>query len=516
MHDLLIRGGIVHDGFGSEGRAADVAVDGDRVVAIGTDLGPARRTLDAEGLLVAPGFVDPHSHSDTVPFLADAQPFKLLQGVTTEIIGNCGFSCAPIAAGDPGFAPGVLADIGFDDFGGYLDAAEAAGPSNNLAALVGHNTLRLRVGGMESELSPRALQRMCDLANAAFDAGAFGFSSGLEYVPGAYAPFEELVALAATARRWNGTYATHMRNENEGLAAALDEAIAVAEAVGLRVQISHCKASGRSAWGLSAMLLDRLGAARRRGVDLRADVYPYLAFGTGLVAVLPPVACEGGEDALLARLADPRERARLRSRAEDPVRSTGAGLWRELTPEDVQIIRHVDPKIEGRRLSEVLDGRDPWDAVCDVLSADPHADGVFHTMHDEDLERMMRDPLIAIGSDNGPPVGPNHPRTFGTFPRFFGEYVRSRGVVPVAEAIRKATSATAQQFGLADRGWLGTGAVADIAVFDLDRMGHDGDFQRPDVRPTGVEHIVLNGSVVVMDGDFTGARGGRMLRRGRS
>ncbi|MFI6316973.1 amidohydrolase family protein [Nonomuraea sp. NPDC050556] len=487
MHDLILRGGTVHDGFGSPGRTADVAIDGDRVTAVGRDLGPAARVVDVDGLVVAPGFVDPHSHSDTVPFMDGEQPFKLYQGVTTEIAGNCGFSPET-----------------FPSFGDYLDAVEAAGTTNNLAVLVGHNTLRTAVGGLDAVLAPGALERMGELAARAFEAGACGLSSGLEYVPGAYADTEELVALARVARRWNLVYATHMRSESEGLAGALDEAIEVALGAGIRLQVSHCKASGRAVHGASTMLLDKLVAARARGVDLRADVYPYQAFCTLLVALLPPAACEGGEAELLRRLADPAQRAALRALAEDPAQGTGVGIWREVAqdPSDVQLLGY------GKRLSG-------WDALCDLLMADPQAMGVFHTMHEDDVARIMRHPLVSIGSDNDAPGGPTHPRTYGTFPTFFGSYVRDRSVVPMAEAVRKVSSATAAQFGLADRGWLGAGAVADVCVFDPAAIRHEGTYDIPDIRPAGVEFVVLGGRVVIDGGEFTGGRHGRLLRSGR-
>ncbi|MET9340830.1 amidohydrolase family protein [Nonomuraea sp. NPDC003804] len=509
MHDLLLRDGTVHDGLGGPPRNADVAIAGGRVVAVGHDLGPARRVIDVSGLLVSPGFVDPHSHSDTVPFLEEAQPFKLLQGVTTEIVGNCGFSCGPTYPETMGFMPAELAGAAFTTLGEYMDAAEAAGPSNNLAVLVGHNTLRLAAAGMSARITPDGLARMCELAAQSFEAGAVGLSSGLEYVPGAYADLDELVALALVAKRWDLPYATHMRSESEGLADALDEAIAVARRAGIRLQVSHCKASGRAVHGASAMMLDKLAQARRAGVDVRADVYPYLAFGTMLVAVLPPIACEGGEQALLERLADPAQRAALRALAESPDTGTGVGFWRELHASDVQILVHNDPGIEGRRLADL--GGDPWEALCDLLRLDPQASGVFHTMHEKDLAAFLADPLVSIGSDNGPPVGPNHPRTFGTFPTYLGTYVEKDDM---PEAIRKVSSAVAAQFGLAGRGWLGPGAVADLCVFDPDTIGHAGTYERPDVRPTGVEHVFLAGHQVIAGGEFTGGRHGRMLRRG--
>ncbi|WP_433413088.1 N-acyl-D-amino-acid deacylase family protein [Microtetraspora malaysiensis] len=507
MHDLILRAGTIHDGFGSPGRTADVAVSGGRIAAIGRELGPAARVIDVDGLIVAPGFVDPHSHSDTVPFLDGENPYKLLQGVTTEIVGNCGFSCAPVPPLSPVLVPEVLTDQTFPAFGDYFDAVDQVGTTGNLAVLVGHNTLRAAVAGMDAVLPPGALATMERLAAEAFEAGAVGLSSGLEYVPGAYADIEELIALARVARRWNLVYATHMRSESEGLADALDEAIAVARGAGLRLQVSHCKASGRAVHGDSEMLLAVLTEARARGVDLRADVYPYQAFGTELVALLPPVACEGGQEELLRRLGDPGERAKLRALAEDPDQGTGVGLWREVHPEDVQLMSF------GKRLSDVLDGRDPWDVLCDLITDDPHGSGVFHTMHDDDVTRIMRHPLVSIGSDGGPPVGPDHPRTFGTFPVFLGTYVRERGVVPMPEAIRKITSATAAQFGLADRGWLGAGAVADVCVFDPETIRHDGTYEVPDVAPVGVRHVLLAGHPVIEDGAFTGGRHGRVLRR---
>lgn len=505
----------MYDGFGRQGRSADVAVSGGRVVTVGRDLGAARQTIDATGLAVAPGFVDPHSHSDTVPFLDEAQPFKLLQGVTTEIVGNCGFSCGP---SDPSTEEIVALETGghvFASFGDYLDAASAAGPTNNLAALLGHNTLRVALGGLDSALPSGALDRMCNLAAEAFDAGAVGWSTGLEYVPGAYADRFELNALAQVARRWGRTYATHMRSESEGLLDAVDEAIAVARSAGLRLQISHCKASGHRMHGSARLLLEKIVEARRSGVNVLADVYPYTACSTDLVAVLPPIACEGGDTELLKRLADPEERAALRLLAEDPDNGTGVGLWRELHPEDLQILTHADPAVAGRRLSDLVVDRDPWEVLCSIVSRDPHADTVLHTMREDDVTTFLSDPLVSIGSDNGLPFGPNHPRTFGTFPTFLGEYVRERGVVAMGEAIRKITSATADQFGLAARGWLGNGAVADICVFDPARIGHAGTYERPAERPVGVEWVLLGGRVVVDRGEFVGGREGLVLRPGQ-
>lgn len=515
MHDLVITGGTVFDGFGGEGVETDVAVSGGRVVAVGRGLGGARERIDAGGLAVAPGFIDPHSHSDSVPFLDEPQPFKLLQGVTTEIVGNCGYTCAPTT---PDSEHEVIreAGIAFTRFRDYLDAVDSAGTTNHLAALVGHNTLRLAVAGFERELPPGGLDAMCALAEEAFSAGAVGFSSGLEYSPGAYAGADELVALARVARRWGGTYATHMRSEGEGVLGALDEAILVARRAGVTLQISHLKASGRRTHGAAAAMLQRIAAARRAGLDVQGDLYPYSACATGLIALLPTEVSEGGEADLHARLASPEERRRLRAVAEHPDEHLSAGLWREVRPENVTITVHRDTAHIGRTIDEIAGASDPWDTVCALIAADPHAGAVLHTMDERDIEAFMRDPLVSIGSDNDAPVGLVHPRTHGTFPRFFGEYVRERGVLPLGEAVRRATSITAKQFGLSTRGWLGTGSAADITVFDPETIGHTGGYAEPEVSPAGVRWVLLDGVPVIREGEFTGQRLGSMLRAGRA
>lgn len=337
-------------------------------------------------------------------------------------------------------------------------------------------------------------------------------SSGLEYVPGAYAATSELRALVQVAGAHGGVYATHMQAEGEKVLEALDEALEVARSTGTRLQVSHCKASGHDAHGASAQMLRRIAEARRAGLDVRGDQYPYRAFATSLAAMLPTEANVGGAEALRERLRDPATRRRLHSVAETPGGGLGVGIWREVRPDDLQVIIHDDPAVQGRTLAELLDGREPWDALCDIVIADPQAVSVCQAMSEQDVLAIMADPLIGIASDSTSPVGPPHPRTFGTFPRFLGHYVRERGVVQLPEAVRKCTSAAASQFGLRNRGWLGVGAVADIVVFDADTIDHAGTYQEPSTRPTGVRHVMLSGRHVVVDGEFTGERAGRALR----
>ncbi len=517
MHDLVLRGGTVVDGLGGPAVVADVAITGERVTAVGADLGPARRELDVTGLVVAPGFIDPHSHSDMVPLMADPQPFKLLQGVTTEIVGNCGFSFAPLDAAGIEAAGALFAEIAGPvpvsplDFAGYLAAVDAAGSANHVAALVGHNTLRVQANGMDEALRPGALDEMCRLADEAFAAGAIGLSSGLIYPPGSYGDTGELVALARVAHRWNRPYTTHMRNEDDRLAEALDEAVEIATQARVRLQISHCKVAGRANHGGAKMLLSKLHDARLAGVDVRGDVYPYRAGGTFLNALLPGSAQVGGTAALRARLADPAARAALRAQAEDLTQPNG--FWARVTPADVLVTTHLTrPDAIGRTLDGLAGGGDAFDTLCELLIADPGAGMVITMMAEEDVETIMADPLVGIGSDNGPPVGLQHPRTWGCFPRVLGEYVRERGVLTLPEAVRKMTSAIADQFGLAGRGFVGAGAAADLVVFDPAAIGHEGTYEVPDVRPAGVVHVLLEGRPVVVGGEFTGERHGRVLR----
>jgi N-acyl-D-amino-acid deacylase len=517
-YDMLLRGGTVHDGLGTPGRVADVAVAGGRIAAIGRVDEPAAEVVDCDGLIVAPGFIDPHAHSDMVHMSAQPEPFKLLQGVTTEIVGNCGFSFAPMTRdavdllGDAWTELAAGGELRERSFAGFLDELDAARPTNNVSVLVGHNTLRAAANGVDRELRPGALDRMRSLAAEAFEAGACGLSSGLIYVPGSYSDTDEVVAVAEVAARYGRPYTTHMRNEGDRVADALDEAMTIGRRAGVRVQVSHCKVAGAHNHGRSGELLDRIAAGRREGIDVLGDQYPYTAGATFLSALLPPVAQEGGTEAMRRRLADPASRAQMRALAESG--GVGAGLWHEGDPHSVLITAHHDPEMIGHGLDELSGARDPWDTLCDLVIADPASMIVVDLMSEDDVRRIMSDPLIAVGSDNGPPTGMQHPRTYGCFPRVLGTYVRELGVLTWEQAIRKMTSLSARTFDLAGRGRLLGGMVADICVFDPRRIGHGGTYMQPDVAPEGVRLVLLAGRAAVRDGAFTGERFGKVLRPG--
>ena len=526
--DLLLRGGEVLDGLGAPALRADVAVAGDRVVAVGPDLDVrATRVLDVGGLTVAPGFIDPHTHSDVVPLMARPQPFKLYQGVTTEIVGNCGNSAAPLVdetAVEHHRPISSTAKAGVTShprtFAGYLDEIEAAGPSNHVASLVGHHTLRMSANGMAVDLAEGALDRMVELAEEAFAAGAVGFSTGLIYAPGSYGDVEEVSALAHVASRWQRPYATHLRDEGDRLLEGLAEAVEVARRTRVRLQVSHCKVAGSRNHGRAGELLDALRSARAEGLDVLGDQYPYTTGETFLAALLPSAVQQGGPDALRERLTDPAQRRHWFEVARaglPPVGGGSPGSWHQTTPAGVTISMHTDASLQGGTLAgrAAALGVDPWDALCETVLADPASMMVYELMSGADVDTLLGDPLIAIGSDNSIPVGLAHQRAWGCFPTVLAHGVRERGLLSLPEAVRKMTSATAAQFGLLGRGVLAPGSVADVVVFDPARVGHPGASPRnPAARPSGIPHVVLAGEVVVDHGEFTGVRHGRVLRAG--
>lgn len=523
MGDIVLTGGTVFDGAGTDPMTADVLIHGDRVVEVGrVDVPAGARVLDVSGLAVAPGFIDAHTHSDVVPFMAEPQPFKLLQGVTTEIVGNCGNSAGPLideAAVEFHRPMSSTIPAKVDSWprtlGGYLDAAAQAGPTNNIASLVGGSTLRISANGMDRELREGALTQMVALADRAMAEGAVGMSTGLIYAPGSYASEAEVRALAEVAARWQRPYATHMRDEGDGLAASLASTIDLARTTGVRIQISHCKAAGSANFGRGHEILETIHAARLEGLDVNGDMYPYTSGESFLSALLPSDAQSGGRGALVARLRDPAERERLHTRvlAGGP----GEGAWQQTTPTGVVVSMHdPDPSVLGHNLAEIAGARgiDPFELLAELLIADPASMMVYDLMSLDDVELILAEPSIAIGSDNSVPVGNAHRRGWGCFPTTLGEFSRDREVLTLSEAIRKMTSLPARIFGLIGRGHLLAGAIADIAVFDPATIGHEGTTVEPWLAPTGLHHTFLAGHHVIDEGRFCGERRGRVLRAG--
>jgi N-acyl-D-amino-acid deacylase len=525
--DLVIRGGTVLDGTGAPAFRADLGLVGDTIAALG-DIAPGQggRVIDATGLHVAPGFVDIHTHSDPDVLAYPTADSRARQGVTTELAGNCGSSAAPLVGHggeerrEEWKRDGIDAD--WTAVASYLARVERAGLSVNHALLAGHGTLRSNaVGDVDRPLSAEELRGVARALEKALDQGAFGLSTGLEYVPGRYTPTAEIVALARLVARRGGLYASHIRNEEARLLEAVAEAIEVGRESGVRVEIAHLKAAGDSNWPKQGAALDLVESARRDGVAVMADAYPYTAYSTTLTTFMEGWAREGGTEAILARFRDPGARARIRREVEAQVR-VDPGSWERVVVSRVKTGKNRSVAV-GRSLVEIgaAWGLDPVDAYLRLLEEEETAVSfVGHGMSPENVERVLRHPLVMVGSD-GSSMAPveeaaksrPHPRSYGTFPRVLGFYARERGLFGLETAIRKMTSLPADQIGLADRGRIARGRKADLVVLDAARVRDTATFDDPHRYPEGIVHVLVNGVAVVETGAHTGARPGRALRK---
>ncbi len=527
MHDILIRGGMLFDGAGNPGAAGDLAIDGDRIAAVGRVGGAARKTIDAAGLAVAPGFIDIKTHSDfTLPINPKAES-KVRQGVTTEIIGHCGFSVAPALPGKVELLKDYLSpsapwlpfrETGFAD---YLNTFPAT--AVNAGMLVGHNTLRLMVMGMAERAPTGAeLARMIALLEDGLEAGALGLSSGLFTPPGSYAAADEMIAFGHVLKRHNAAYFTHLRDESNKVIAAVEEAIAVGEQCGVHVEIVHFKCSGMDNWGKAATALKMIADAKARGVDVDCDSYPYAAGSNPLKNLLPPWVQAGGVDAMLARLGDSGTRDRIRA----DIARDGLNNWGRIPSWDcvqISISPHL-PQYAGRTIAEIAAERnaDPVDTLCGYLADDKGATRVLVTsISEDDIRTIVASPLALVGSD-GNCVAPYgtvgkgmpHPRFYGTFPKILTRYVREQNALPLERAINKMTGATARALKLKDRGLLQEGYRADIAIFDPADFADRATYADPHQFPSGGRTtVIVNGTPVVENAAHTGALPGKVLRR---
>lgn len=487
-HDWIIRNAILHDGTGAPGVLGDLAIDGDRIAEVGVVRGAARHEIEADGLALSPGFIDVHTHDDFAALLHPDMAFKTAGGVTTSVVGNCGMGAAPFPAAAilaRSFHPGATLP-GWEGYGGYLDLIDQAPPALNIAALVGHGTVRMSVMGRKTEAPDASeMARMKALIREGLDAGAFGLSTGLIYEPGRHARAEELIELTEVLRGSGALYTTHMRDEGVGLLDSIDEAIRIGEAAGVGVQISHHKASGRAAWGLVSPSLARIDAAQRQGLDVHADQYPYTAGSTVLSAVASDGRLGGGAGALM--------------------------------PEDVVIASATGhPEWEGKSIAVLMRefDQDLATTLGRLLSETPGATVVLHSMNEADVQTVMRHPSTMIGSDGLPTLaGKPHPRLYGTFARVLGHYARDLSVLSLPDAIYRMTGFSAAKFGLKDRGVLKEGAFADLVLFDPATIIDRGTFEDPKQSPAGIRTVFVNGQPVFEDGRVTDARPGRALRR---
>jgi N-acyl-D-amino-acid deacylase len=482
--DLVIKGARVLDGSGGPAIEADVAVRDGRIHSVGSS-GPARREIDADGAVLAPGFVDTHTHDDAALLQYPGMEFKLAQGCTSLVIGNCGFSAAPArsAQGAPGSA-GLFAglDTPWTDLAGYFRAVERLGPATNTMALVGHNTIRSLVMGNEKrQPDPTELREMRGHVEQSLEQGACGFSTGLIYRPGRYSTTEEVIALAEPLAAHGALYATHMRNEGDGLLEAVEETLQIGREVGCPVHISHHKAAGRPNWGRVRESLGLVDRANAEGSDVTLDVYPYTA-GSG-------------------PLAEYVDLENIRREFAEIVRIANCPPFREF---------------EGRMVTEIAADIDlsPEEVIRKILTA-PGGEGTIciHFIIDEaDIETNLRHDRMMVGSDGIPDLrGRPHPRLFGTMPRVLARYVRERGVLSLEEAVRRMTSLSCERFGLVDRGRIQEGYWADLVLFDAEHIVDTATYDDPKREPEGVQMVIVNGEVAYEQGRHTGVGAGRVL-----
>jgi N-acyl-D-amino-acid deacylase len=523
-YDLVVRGGTVIDGTGAPGIRGDVAIHGDRIVAIGAVPGRGRREIDARGLAVAPGFIDMHSHSDLLLLEDGRAQSKIRQGVTTEVLGE--------DSSEGPFKGRLKPARDWTRLGGYFDAVEKSGVSVNVASYVGQgNVWRCVMGDSFDRPTPEQILQMRALVAEAMEDGACGLSTMLASPPGLLATTDDLVELCHEVHLYGGIYSSHIRNEGTGVFEAVREAIEIGERAVVPVDIIHLKIADQKYWGRMKEIVALIEDARKRGVRVQSNIYPYTRGNNNLASIVPPWAHEGGTGKMLVRLADPAEREKMKK----DIRSGIPGWYNHYTAVGGDWSRMLvngvlSPKnkaFEGMTMDRVIAARNPaadaLDILFDFLQEERGSVPTIYAHHtEEDMNLALSQPWCSIGSDGlahateGPlRRGTPHPRSFGTFPRVLGVYVREKKLLTLEDAVRKMTSLSAEKIGLADRGVLRVGAFADVTLFDPARVIDRATYLDPFQYPEGIEVVIVNGEVVIDHGTHTGARPGRALRHGR-
>lgn len=497
--DVLIAGGTVVDGSGSAGVRADVALLDGRIAAVGSDLGPANKIINAEGQVVAPGFIDVHTHAENICALPSAENF-LRMGVTTIVTGNCGTSATNVRD--------------------FFKEIEATRVGLNVAMLIGHNSVRKQAmeGSFLRAPTTAQLDEMRRLVDEAMVDGAVGLSTGLIYNPGAFAKTDEVLELAKVAARHGGVYVSHMRNESVKIFEAIDELMTIARGAKIRAQVSHIKLTGPTSWGKTTEVLKLLDKGRAEGLQITHDQYSYTASSTGLGQLIPDAAREGTREDYKARIADPEKKATI----IEQMKTMRERIGREDYTYAVIARCPSDPELNGKNLREAAKMRRGSEAVEEqvelVLEIEANGGGsaVFHGMNEEDLQVFMKHPLTMVASDGGPrKLGEDvpHPRSYGNNARVLGRYVRDLKVLDLEDAVRKMSALPAEVFRLKDRGVLKKGAVADVVVFDPKMVDDPSTFEDPHHYATGFSAVVVNGVPVIEAGELTENRPGRPVRR---
>jgi len=522
--DLVLRRAMVFDGTGAPGVETDVSILGDRIQAVGRVSDRGKVEIDLAGHALSPGFIDIHTHAD-LPILANPRvENRILQGITLEVGGQCGGSPGPwteeqAEATRERYRRVHGVEIDFWDLGGFFRALERTPPAVNSACMVGQGTVRGTVVGNEDRpATEEEMARMKALVAAALDQGAVGLSSGLEYTPSGFATREELVELASVLSGTGYPYASHMRNEDDGVLAAVEEAIHVGRLAGVPVQISHLKAQGERNWWKAGVILELLEKVRDTGVDVHYDRYPYVAYSTGLSNLFPNWAKSGGTQAFLNRLGDPELLPAFEAYARGKVAQLGS--WNSVQISSIRGEKNA--WLMGRRLGNGAReaGEEPFAMALRLLREEGGSVGMIgFGMSEENTARILSHPLGMVCSDGSvfAPSGPlsegsPHPRSYGTFPRVLGYYVREQGVMPLETAIHKMTGLPARKIQLQDRGVIRPGAYADLVAFDPDTIRDTATFTDPHQYPRGINLVVVNGRITVQGGEMTGTLAGRPIR----
>ncbi len=523
--DIIIRNGLVIDGSGTPGYKKDVGIIGDKIAAI-NDLKRATAdvVIDGEGLVVSPGFIDIHTHTDIQLLVNSKAESKIHQGVTTEVAGNCGGSYFPI--GDDGIKE--MDEHIFEQYGihidwrsaeGYLRRLEDHKISNNHATLTGQGTLRgIVVGNNDVQANLEQIREMKDLLERSMAEGSFGLSSGLEYAPGSYASTEELIALNEVVAKKGGIYATHIRSEDDQVEEAIQEALRICKEANVPTQIAHLKACNQSNWHKIDHVLEMIHEAALSGMQITADRYPYIAYGTGLTMFLPLWSRQGDTDEILARLEDKNTLAKIKDHAERKGQDIGG--WDRVVISSCQLEKNK--VLEGKSVQACADeqNKTPFEFIRTILLEERNRVSMIGFAMDEDnLKKVLSSPHVMIGSDGNAVApygklgeGKPHPRYYGTFPRVLGKYVREDKIFDLATAVNKMTQMPATKLGLQKRGLIAKDNYADIVLFNPDTVIDNASFVDPHQFPSGIEYVLVNGKITIKDGKHTGAQAGSVLR----
>lgn len=527
--DVIIKGGTVYDGSGSEGQRADLVIKGDRIAGIGEfKNAKAKSIVDASGLAVAPGFINMLSWSNESLIQDGRSQSEIRQGVTTEIMGE-GESMGPVNDRVREHMLREQKDIKYEikwnTLAEYLQYLEKRGVSCNVASFLGATTVRENVIGFEDKApTPQQLDQMRELAKREMEAGALGISTSLIYPPAFYAKTDELIELCKVATEYQGKYISHMRSEGNRLLEALDELVHISREANIPAEVYHIKAAGQQNWGKLDNLLSRIEAAQKEGLKITADMYTYTAAGTGLDACLPPWTEDGGYPALFKRLRDPATREKIAAQVKTPTDE-----WENLyldtgSPDKILLVGFKSQKLKsltGKSLAEVAKMRrkDPIDTIMDLIAEDEsRIDSIYFLMSEENLKKEIVKPWISFGSDEASQAPEGvflksnpHPRAYGNFVRVLGKYVRDEKVITLPEAIRRLSGFPATNLGLDHRGFLKEGMFADVVVFDPATIADRATYEKPRQYAVGVKHVFVNGVQVIKDGQHTGAKPGRAL-----